>query len=129
MSKGKAESKIQNEIVVYFNREYLDQIDRLFLIHNNPKNDIHGAILLGLGLRKGASDLGYIGPGGIFHGIEVKRPGENPSEAQIKFRDRITQAGAQYHVVRSVEEFAELIRKINRTPNESVLTPKNTREK
>lgn len=53
---------------------------------------------------EGCSDLTGILPDGRFLAIEVKRPGEKPTELQQGFLDKVTTQGGLALVVSSVEE-------------------------
>ena len=55
------------------------------------------------GLRGAADILGVL-PGGRFLAVEVKRPGNHPTEAQRAFLDGVRDAGGAALCVHSVEE-------------------------
>jgi hypothetical protein len=52
----------------------------------------------------GVPDIIGVLPGGKILGIEVKRPGGNPSERQIEFLDKIRRSGGIAFVATSIEE-------------------------
>lgn len=57
---------------------------------------------------KGSPDIIGILPGGIFLGLEVKRPGGKSSAAQKEFGEKVFAVGGIYKVVHSVEEVQSL---------------------
>jgi hypothetical protein len=52
---------------------------------------------------KGAPDIIAV-HGGIYHGIEVKKPGEVPTDDQAAFGKALIAAGGEYIVAHSVED-------------------------
>lgn len=57
------------------------------------------------GLCVGSSDLiGLLAPAGRFVALEVKKPGEKPTEEQVKFMAHVRQMGGFAAVVRSASE-------------------------
>lgn len=77
--------------------------------YNNPKNAAHGAILKGMGLLPGVSDLAFLREDGQMLFIEMKLPGQTQSPAQKNWERIVTNAGAGYCVVTSLEEFKAVI--------------------
>ena len=106
---GPSESKILNSI-----GEYLESRGHLFTrINNAPTFQPDGK---GGGFfRKqskwamnGVPDIILIDETGHFVGIEVKKPGGKLSDAQIIFRNKCKQNGAEFYVVTSKEQLAEI---------------------
>jgi hypothetical protein len=62
-----------------------------------------GTRLQRMGLRKGVPDLVILFSCRVM-GLEVKRPGENPSREQKEFRVEWEAAGGLYAVIRSMNE-------------------------
>lgn len=57
------------------------------------------------GLCTGSSDLiGLLAPSGRFVALEVKKPGEQPTDEQSKFMAHVRQMGGFAAVVRSADE-------------------------
>jgi len=57
------------------------------------------------GLCVGSSDLiGLLSPAGRFVALEVKRPGEKPTQEQVKFMQHVRQMGGFAAVVCSADE-------------------------
>lgn len=83
----------------------------LFTVNNNAHNRIKGAINKAVGVVPGVSDMVYLAFG--VHCIELKKPGERQSPEQRDFQAKATAQGHQYHLVRSLEEFKQLIYSIH----------------
>lgn len=109
LEREKAESKIQQEIVMYYHNSYC-------LVHHNPRqmiiqipNQNHQNISLFGGIYIGASDTI------IIHNlqpkcVEVKIPGGTLRPSQKKFRDHCKQSGIPYYIVDNLEDFKQLIK-------------------
>ena len=65
------ETKLQFDIVMWFNNNYKTDRGSLFAIQNETNK---GAYKKGLGLVPGASDLGHILETGVFCAFELKAP-------------------------------------------------------
>lgn len=100
-----SEAQIQKSIVEalsYLARKYR------FIFHSIPNEAWHSrsraegakrmAHLKAMGLTPGAADLLIIHKGKA-HYLEVKRPGEKQSAAQLMFEDRAKECGATYTVL------------------------------
>ena len=65
------------------------------------------------GLCEGASDLiGIDNTTGSFVAVEVKRPGEKPTAAQVNFSEHISKNGGKACVAHSAEEMEQLLVKL-----------------
>ena len=118
----KAESRIQQECVTWYRNTFC-------LKHHNPRcmilsipnesNEAKAAQLINTGLYPGAGDFGLIHAKGwctdiVF--IEIKTP-ENrtgpkkngQSKKQIEFEEHCKQMGIPYFLVRSKEEFCQVV--------------------
>lgn len=98
---------------------------RLILIHNNPRNAIEGAKLVGMGLQEGSSDLLYLrqfvinntiemlraDAFGIIrpHFLECKLVNGVQSQAQKQFQRDVEALGWRYDLFRSLDDFQRLI--------------------
>jgi hypothetical protein len=117
----KTENYIQQEIIIWFNNNYC-------LVHHNPRCMIlsipnggsrdrrEGKTLKNTGLLPGASDLIVLLPPKKtqeIHGktiyVEVKTPEGYQSKAQKDFQMRVESLSQVYALVRSLEQFKELI--------------------
>jgi len=108
-SASQSEWKIQASMVAWFGRNFRDQRDLLCANNNNSQNRIAGARNNMIGIRSGRADLTLYWSGRAYH-IEVKTPNGNQSESQREFQRLIESNGFTYHIVRSKDEFIELIR-------------------
>lgn len=84
--------------------------ERRMLIHvdNNSYNKIEGARKKAMGVVKGVSDFILI----LFeevHFIELKTDKGIQKDEQIEFMDKVMRRGHNYHIVRSEQEFKDLI--------------------
>jgi hypothetical protein len=104
------ESILQQQCFVWHWNEYQDQRGRLYMNYNNPPNKIAGARLKSQGLMAGVADLSYLSPKGLIY-IELKMPKGRQSPKQTKFEKMVTTLGYPYHIIRTFEEFQELIKK------------------
>ena len=111
-----AEERIQAECFKWHWNNCKEERRYLYLHHNNPCNKVHGKKLKAMGLVDGLADMGYLMKGGRMAYIEFKRPPKKckQQENQILFEQRVTDRGALYFICRSVEEFKQLIKQLNR---------------
>ena len=82
------------------------------------RNNTGAAVLTGKGNKPryvkfgmpGSSDiLGFMKPGGVFVGIEVKRPGNRPTPEQAAFLAQLKLFGGLAAVVHSIDELIETV--------------------
>jgi hypothetical protein len=106
-----SEWKIQASMVAWFGRNFRDQRDLLCANNNNSQNRIAGARNNMIGVRSGRADLTLYWNARAYH-IEVKTPDGKQSESQREFQRLVESNGFEYHIVRSKEEFIELIQAI-----------------
>ena len=97
----KSEARIQQEIVMYFNNEYPELRGCLCYNNNNSVGGLRGKLNKFLGVIKGRSDM-----------IELKTEKGIQSQHQKDWQKLIENQGFEYYIVRSIEEFKELILKI-----------------
>ena len=108
---NQAESKLQSQCFTWHWNTYPDERMRLYMNHNNAKNKIQGAILKGMGLVAGVSDLSFLRPDGRMLYIELKIKGGRQSKAQKEFEKVVLKCNAFYYIITSLEDFKELIKK------------------
>lgn len=104
-----SEIKIQSECFLWFHNSYPEQRGLLCYNLNNSRNVIDGQMNRALGLVKGRSDMVYYSPAHGAIMIEFKTDTGIQSKEQKEWESRITNAGYQYHVVRSLTQFKTLI--------------------
>jgi len=106
----KSESKIQQEIFVwYWNGYCLPIHDRRELILHIPNEGKDNGRLVPVGLYPGASDLLFTFRGQHYY-CEVKDAKGKQSPNQKKFQAHVEQCGYEYFIVRSLEEFKQLLK-------------------
>lgn len=76
----------------------------LFHVNQKARNAIEGAHLKAKGVVPGVSDLIYLKPGGRPLLMELKTETGSQSQVQYDWELRVTDAGYDYVVVRSLEE-------------------------
>jgi hypothetical protein len=105
------EDVLQAKIIVFFKNEY--QINGKGLIFSVPnggsRNIIEAKKLKSTGLMAGVSDLIVLKPNGETIFVEIKTDVGIQSPVQIKFQRKVEELGFKYFVVRSLEDFKELI--------------------
>lgn len=80
---------------------------------NNAISPQQGAQLKAIGLVSGVADLSAVSSAGTFIGIEFKVGADKQSKAQQAHAAAIQALGAEYHEVRSFEEFCTLWERIH----------------
>jgi hypothetical protein len=76
---------------------------------NNSFNRIAGASAKSLGVVSGVSDLEYIDFNGVVWFIELKLEHGVQSSEQIDFQAKLEERGHKYVIIRSFNEFKNLI--------------------
>ena len=106
---SREESLLQASCVEWFKNNYC-------LKHHKPRYDIFSVPneatwnnnnFKAMGVRKGTSDLVVVMNKVIF--IEMKDPKGSQSDDQIDFEEVVTGLGHNYHIIRSLEQFKQLI--------------------
>jgi hypothetical protein len=107
----KAESRIQQEIVMWFRNNYClkhhDPRNLIFSIPNERNNAREMAAMKATGLMKGAADLVVVMPNRVIF-VEVKTATGQQSPAQKEFEKSVKALGFEYFLVRSLQEFRNL---------------------
>ena len=105
---------MQAECVQWLWNEYPQYRGLLFHIPNEGNRDskTDGAYRKALGLVSGVSDLILLIPNKSHHAlcIEMKTEVGRQSDAQRLWQSKVEAQGYRYEVVRSLEEFKELIK-------------------
>lgn len=110
--KDKTEAKIQQEIFIWAN-------NNLCLKHHSPRcvffsvpNDSSSKEetmrKLATGMKAGASDFVFVMPNrAVF--FEVKTPTGTQSDSQKDFQKQVEALGFEYYLVRSLEQFKQIV--------------------
>lgn len=108
----KTESRIQQEIIIWFRNNYClkhhDPRSCIFSVPNDSANAKEQMRKIATGLMSGVSDL-IVVHGGRLLFVECKDDKGRQSEKQQEFQQIIEAQGFSYHVVRSLDEFKQLI--------------------
>lgn len=111
--KETTEAKIQQDIVLWYNNNYClnhhNPRGLIFSVPNDSINAIETKRKVNTGLLKGVSDLIVITPNGKILFIEIKTEKGIQSESQKDFEQRIKALGYEYHVIRSLHQFKEIL--------------------
>jgi hypothetical protein len=102
------EHQLQQAIFTWHWNNRPNERGLLFMVQNTVKSKREGAILKGMGLIAGVSDMIYLRPNGQPIFVELKTAEGRQSPAQIEWAHRIGEAGYTYVVIRSLEEFKAL---------------------
>ena len=106
------EDSLQKSCVQWFSLQYREYAR---LLHHSPnggkRTAIEAAKFKAMGVRAGFPDLGLYIARHDFHGlfIELKTAKGRQTENQVFFQAMLEEQGYRYEVVRSLEEFRNLI--------------------
>lgn len=108
----KAESRIQQEIVMYFKNTFCTKLNNprlaIFSVPNERKNTRELMQLMQTGLLSGVSDLIILIPNKVIF-VEVKTPTGTQQSNQRDFQEVVEGLGFTYLLVRGLEDFKERI--------------------
>jgi hypothetical protein len=105
----KTESKIQQECMMWYRNTHL-KTDNIFAsIPNEGKNAIEQMRKKAIGMYAGFSDTIVIHFGKVLF-IEFKDEKGRQSDKQKEFEIKIKANGFEYHLVRSLEQFKQIIK-------------------
>ena len=104
----KSEARIQMEIVMWF-RSHHNRTGLMFAVPNETSNVKELMAKKATGLLPGVSDLVVLLEGGRVLFVEVKTLTNKQQPNQIKFQDNCERLGFNYFVVRSLNEFKEIL--------------------
>lgn len=103
------ESKLQQEIVMFFRNEF--QRHRKGLIFSIPnESTFQNKKFKNTGVMNGVSDLIVILPNGTLIFVELKTETGKQSEKQKDFQKRVNDLGYEYLLIRNLEEFKLIIK-------------------
>lgn len=104
----KAEIKIQASIFLYHHNNFPNERGLLCYNLNNSANKIQGNQNKSLGLIKGRSDMVYYKNGKATM-IEIKTETGRQSQAQKEWETIIKDAGFDYIILRSLQDFKDFL--------------------
>ena len=104
----KTESKIQQEIVIFYKNSYClnhhTPQHAIFSVPNEGRSKIETLQKKAIGMMSGVSDLIILRPGEVIF-VEVKTPIGSQSPSQKIFQSIVEALGFRYLLVRSLEDF------------------------
>lgn len=103
----KTESKIQQEIIIWFRNSNLTTGNIIFSVPNEGKSAKEQMFKKATGLLAGVSDLIVIHNGEVLF-VECKDDKGRQSDTQKEFQNRVEAQGFKYYLVRSLEEFKQI---------------------
>ena len=106
-----SEASIQSKAFQNLWNSRPDLRGRVFAINNNSANGIKGAMNKAMGVVAGVADMCYLKPEGQTVWIEWKTESGRQSPEQVKFQQLCLSLGHEYHIVRSEQEFLNIINK------------------
>ena len=107
------EHRIQSACVRWFRLQYPKMKHNLFSVPNGGKRDaVTGAKLKEEGALAGVADLILLKPNRFYGAllIEMKTPKGSQSDSQKEWESKITQDGYKYVVIRSLDEFRQVVK-------------------
>jgi len=107
------EVKLQIACVQWFMFEYQKQRDCLWMVNNESRSAYEMAKNKKMGLTPGVSDLMYLTPNGKLVCIELKWDKNRQSKRQKAWQKSVEKHNAEYHVVKDVQDFINIIRSHN----------------
>jgi hypothetical protein len=102
------ESALQSQCFLWFHNNFPALRGLLCYNLNNSKNAIDGNRNRSLGLQKGRSDMTLFYAGKTYH-IEFKTETGRQSPEQKKWQELVESHGFEYIIIRTLEEFKQLI--------------------
>lgn len=110
---NQTELRIQQECFMHFHNTYPSQRGLLFKVKNEGTNKISGALDKASGLVPGVSDMIYLVPFNRPILLEFKTEKGRQSKNQTIWQHRVEAAGYEYHIIRTLQDFVSLIKRLN----------------
>src|SRR5918999_659594 len=104
-----SETALHMEVVRFLRYALPDGVVFYHCPNGEKRDAAAGGKLKAMGVQAGVPDLCFVLPMGKAAFIELKRPGEVLSDAQIALRRVLVAAGAGYAVARSLDEVEEIL--------------------
>jgi hypothetical protein len=109
-----SEGRIQQKIIFWFRNKYCTKLNdpqcAIFSVPNEGKNAKEQAAKIATGLMSGVSDLVVMLPSRVLF-VEVKDAKGLQKPKQKDFENIAQGLGFDYYIVRSLEDFQEIINK------------------
>ena len=116
--KKVSESSIQAQCYVWFNNNYClkSHENRAVMFSVPNESNSQQQKFVNIGLLRGVSDTIIVLPNKVLF-VEFKTEKGYQSEFQKDFQERVTKLGHEYYIIRSLEQFKQLINEIQTTHN------------
>lgn len=112
MGKSQPELKLQQDCYKFFWNQYPNLRGCLWRVENERKRSKYEQMIAkSTGLVSGVSDMMMVF-NGEFHAIELKTESGRQTESQKKWQETIEKQGGTYYIIRTLEEFQNLIKRI-----------------
>jgi hypothetical protein len=108
MTKHETEEALQADCYIWAHNTIPEIRGLLCYNLNNSPNKRAASINKGMGLQPGRSDMVLYWKGNAYM-IEMKLPGKNQQEPQKVWELKVRSHGFEYYVIKSLDEFKELI--------------------
>lgn len=109
-----SESKLQQEIVLWFRNNYCLKFHNprlmIYSVPNERASKVERMRMKNIGALSGVADLTVVLPNKIIF-VELKVGYNKQSDTQKEFENRVISLGFEYHLVRSLEDFKKIIQK------------------
>ena len=105
VSRKRDEARLQEDVLKYL-RLVAPQCVVFHVPNGGSRDKIEGKNLKNAGVLAGVPDLAIIAPGGLYHGIELKTPKGETSDAQLALHARFAALGIPFAVCRSTGDVA-----------------------
>ncbi len=100
----KSEDDLQRAVIAHIRARGVRGVLWWHTPNGGSRNRIEAAKLKGLGVLPGVADLSFVGPGGIYHGLELKNGFRSyPTAAQTAFASAINAIGGRASIVHDLD--------------------------
>lgn len=106
-----SEDRLQYDCYTWFHSEFPELRGLLCYNLNNSRNKIQAMMDKGKGLQKGRADMVFYYKG-VATMIEFKTPTGTQEPDQRIWQTKIEAAGFKYYLIKTLEDFQQIIRKI-----------------
>ena len=117
----KSENKIQQMCYMWFFNTFCLKNSNpksfCYSVPNEGKDKMEQIMKKAIGMRKGVSDMVLMFPNGVHIYCEFKTEIGKQSDDQKEFEQICKSLGNEYHLIRSLEQFQDVIRSITQTSN------------
>lgn len=106
---NQSELSLQQDCYTYLHNELPHLRGRLFAVNNNSHNAVKGAFNKAVGVLPGVSDMIFLGENRHIAFLEFKLLGGKQSPVQVKWQELVESLGYKYVIIRSMQDFLDVI--------------------